>query len=187
MNPKTVASSRVEMSEVMEPQHANFVGKIFGGTILGLVDLCAYATSSRFAGGICVTASFDRVDFHDPIDVGELVTLVGHVTYVGRTSLETTIEVFAENLFTGVKRQTNTARVTMVALDENMRPREVPRLLCETREDKLRFLEGRLRRELRGVQSTELESMAARFAQTPEAELDRLMASGPQTSILGGD
>src|SRR5436305_8975428 len=130
---KTVASTRTEMSEIMQPNDANFVNKVFGGTILGLVDLCAYATSSRFAGGICVTASFDRVDFHEPIDIGELVTLVGHVTYVGRTSLETTIEVFAENLFTGVKRHTNTARVTMVAIDENNRPREVPRLIFETR------------------------------------------------------
>src|SRR5437762_9671530 len=131
---KTVTSTRTEMSEIMQPNDANFVNKVFGGTILGLIDLCAYATSSRFAGGICVTASFDRVDFHEPIDVGELVTLIGHVTYVGRTSLETTIEVYAENLFTAVKRHTNTARVTVVALDEKMKPKEVPRLICESRD-----------------------------------------------------
>ena len=182
--PKTVASTRVEMSEVMEPQHANFVGKIFGGTILSLVDLCAYATSSRFAGGICVTASVDRVDFHNPIDVGELVSLVGHVTYVGRTSVETTIEVFAENIFTGVKRHTNTARVTMVALDENERPREVPRLVCETREDKLRFLEGRLRRELRTKQREERERVFAGFREASDEELDQLMAAESLLHLL---
>ena len=165
------------MSEVMQPNDANFVGKIFGGTILSLVDLCAYATSSRFAETICVTASFDRVDFHEPIDVGELVTLIGHVTYVGRTSLETTIEVYAENVLTGVKRHTNTARVTMVALDENKRPREVPRLLTETRDEKLRFLEGRLRRELRVRQKEERERIAVAFQEADEAELDRLMSS----------
>src|SRR5579862_557557 len=119
---KTVSSSRAEMSQIMQPDAANLVGKVFGGTILGLIDLCAYASSSRFAGGLCVTASFDRVDFLTPIDVGELVTLVGHVTYVGRTSLETTIEVQAENLFTGQQRHTNTARVTMVHLDAQLKP-----------------------------------------------------------------
>src|ERR1700690_1438117 len=120
------------MSEVMQPQAANFLGKVFGGSILAKIDLCAYATASRFAGGICVTASFDRVDFHEPINVGELVTLISHVTYVGRTSLEMTIEVYAENLFTGTRRHTNTARVTMVHLDQNLKPQQVPRLICET-------------------------------------------------------
>jgi len=165
------------MSEVMQPNDANFLGKVFGGTILGLIDLCAYATSSRFAGGICVTASFDRVDFHQPIDVGELVTVIGHVTYVGRTSLEATIEVYAENLFTGHKRHTNTARVTMVGLDENLKPKVVPRLICETREERIRFLEGRLRRELRSRQSEERELIAQRLRTASDDELDRLMGA----------
>jgi acyl-CoA hydrolase len=175
---KTVSSSRTEMSEVMQPNDANFLGKVFGGTILGLIDLCAYATSSRFAGGICVTASFDRVDFHEPIDVGELVTLIGHVTYVGRTSVETTIEVFAENLFTGHKRHTNTARVTMVGLDENLKPKAVPRLICETRDEKIRFLEGRLRRELRSRQNEERERLARTFRSATDTELDGLIGAG---------
>ncbi len=92
------------MSEVMTPTGANFLGKVFGGTILSLLDLVAYATSSRYAGAICVTASFDRVDFHEPIEVGELVICEGMVHYVGRTSIEVTIEAFAENVFTGVRR-----------------------------------------------------------------------------------
>ncbi len=83
---RTTSSTRTEMSEVMQPQDANFLGKVFGGAILAKIDLCAYATSSRFAGTICVTASFDRVDFHEPIEVGELVTFVGVVSYVGSTS-----------------------------------------------------------------------------------------------------
>ncbi|HVT14133.1 MAG TPA: acyl-CoA thioesterase [Fimbriimonadaceae bacterium] len=172
---KTVSSSRAEMSEVMQPNSANLVGKVFGGTILSLIDLCAYASSSRFAGGLCVTASFDRVDFHEPIDVGELVTLIGHVTYVGRTSVETTIEVYAENLYTGNRRHTNTARVTMVHLDEGLRPKEVPRLICETREDKVRFLEGRLRREFRFKENEERERIAARFQAASDPDLERLL------------
>src|SRR5580698_2825780 len=136
------------MSEVMQPQDANFLGKVFGGAILSKIDLCAYATASRFAGTICVTASFDRVDFHEPIEVGELVTFVGQVSFVGRTSLEVTIESYAENVMEGTRRHTNTARVTMVALKDG-KSVEVPRLTCESRDDKIRFLEGRLRRQLR--------------------------------------
>lgn len=172
---KTVSSSRIEMSEIMQPSHANFLGKVFGGAILSLIDLCAYATTSRFAGGVCVTASVDRVDFHEPISVGELVILIGHVTYVGRTSLEATIEVYSENLVTSIRKHTNTARVTMVGLDENLKPREVPRLICETREDKVRFLTGRLRRELRFKQSEERDRIAQEFETASEEELDRLM------------
>ena len=112
---KPVSSTRVEMSEVMTPTHANFLGKVFGGSILALLDLVAYATASRFAGTVCVTASFDRVDFHMPIEVGELVTCIGSVSFVGRTSVEVTVEVYAENIFEGLRRHTNTARITMVS------------------------------------------------------------------------
>lgn len=163
------------MAEVIEPGDANFLGKAFGGAILSKIDLCAYATSSRFAGTVCVTASIDRVDFHEPIEVGELITLEGAVTFVGRTSLEVTIEVYAENVFSGERRHTNTARVTVVALKDG-KPQPVPRLICETREDKVRFLEGRLRRELRGVQKAEFEAIAQRFAAADAEALDRMMA-----------
>jgi acyl-CoA hydrolase len=166
------------MAQIMEPQHANFLGKVFGGTILSMIDLCAYTTASRFAGSLCVTASIDRVDFHEPIEVGELVTLIGIVSFVGRTSVEVTIEVYAEDIYKQTKRHTNTARVTTVALGKDSKPVEVPRLICETREDKIRFLEGRLRRELRTRQREERERLAARFQEASDAELDSLMASG---------
>lgn len=174
MQSRTVSSTRVTMSEVMKPTGANFLGKIFGGTILALLDLVAYATASRYAGAICVTASFDRVDFHEPIEVGELVICEGLVSYVGRTSVEVTIEVYAENVFSGMRRHTNTARVTMVAIKDN-KPAEVPRLICETREDKIRFLEGRLRREIRGLQRAEFDRLAETFRTADDAELDRLV------------
>ena len=164
------------MSEVMQPQDANVLGKVFGGAILAKIDLCAYATSSRFAGTICVTASFDKVDFHEPIEVGELVTFVGQVSYVGRTSIEVTIEIYAENVLVGTKRHTNTARVTMVALQDG-RPQVVPRLICESREDKIRFLEGKLRRELRAKHQEERSRIGAKFNSSTDDELDALLAA----------
>lgn len=162
------------MAMVMEPNDANFLGKVFGGQILAKIDLCAYATASRFAGTICVTASFDRVDFHEPIEVGELVTLVGVISYAGRTSVEVTIVVHAENLLLGHRRHTNTARVTMVALKDN-RPTPVPKLICETRDDKIGFLEGKLRRELRFKQREERQKIFDDFARSSDEELTALL------------
>ena len=173
---KTVASTRFDMSEIMTPNDANFLGKVFGGTILAQVDLCAYVTASRFAGEMCVTASFDRVDFHEPIEVGEVVSMSGVVTYVGRTSVEVTIEVYAENIYKKTRRHTNTARVTTVAVKDG-KPIPVPRLICETREEKVRFLEGRLRREIRARHRDEFDRFAERFKQASDAEIDRLMSS----------
>lgn len=159
------------MSKVMEPTDANFLGKVFGGSIMSLLDLTAYAVSARFAENICVTASFDRVDFHEPIEVGELVVCEGFVSFVGRTSVEVTIEVFAENIFAGKRRHTNTARVTMVSVKEG-KPHPVPRLICEDRDDKIRFLEGKMRREYRAVQREELARALEALKALTETELD---------------
>lgn len=171
---KSVSSTLTVVTEIIEPGDANFLGKAFGGAILSKIDLCAYATAFRFSGMVCVTASFDRVDFHEPIDVGELVSLEGMVTYVGRTSLEITIEVYAENLMTAKRRHTNTARVTMVALKDG-KPCPVPRLRCETRDDKIRFLEGQMRRDLRREQGLELKERLAGLHAASDEDLDVLL------------
>ena len=176
MNGKTAASTRVQMSELTTPEDANFLGKVFGGAILAKVDLCAYVTASRFSGEICVTASIDRVDFHEPIEVGEVVTMVGEVTYVGRTSVEVTIEVYAENIFKQTRRHTNTARVTTVAIKEG-KPTPVPRLICETRDEKVRFLEGRLRREVRAHHKAEYDRLMEGIQAAPDQEVDRMMTA----------
>lgn len=174
VNAKTVASTHTVMSEIMTPNDANFLGKVFGGRLLSLIDLCAYTTAARFSGEACVTASFDRVDFHEPIEVGEVVTMDGHVSYAGRTSVEVTIEVYAENILKNTRRHTNTARVTMVAIRDN-RPTPVPSLICETRDDKIRFLEGKLRRELRFRHREERQRMFDEYTRASDAELDALL------------
>lgn len=147
MDTKPVSASKTEMSQLMLPQHANVVGKVYGGTILGIADGVAYVCASRHAGPNCVTVAVDRVDFHESIYVGELVTFLASVHYVGRSSMEIGIEIFAENLKSGKKRHTNSCYFTMVCLDETGRPQEVPRLIPETPEEKRRFEEGEKRRE----------------------------------------
>lgn len=80
---KTVTETRTKLAQIMTPNDANVLGKVFGGSILAMIDLTASATSQKFAGTICVTAAFDRVDFHEPIEVGNLVSMVGTVTLRG--------------------------------------------------------------------------------------------------------
>jgi len=172
---RKVGETTTQLAQIMTPSDANFLGKVFGGSLLALIDLCASATAQKFCGLISVTASFDRVDFHDPIEIGELVTLTGHISYVGRTSMEVTIDVASTNLRTGASRHTNTARVTMVALRDG-KPSPVPRLVCETREEKIRFLEGRFRRDVRQKRQTELVETRDYMENAPDAELDRLLS-----------
>ncbi len=163
------------MAQRMTPNDANFLGKVFGGSILSLIDLTAASVSAKFARMTCVTASFDRVDFLQPVEIGDLVELEGFVSFVGRSSVEVTIDVHAVNLVQGERRHVNTARVTMVALKDG-RPAEVPRLICETRDDKLRFLEGRLRRELRQARLKENEEVRQSLQKSADEKLDKLLA-----------
>ena len=146
---KKVSESRTEMSQLMMPQDANAAGTVFGGTILSIADTVAYVCAARHAGPYCVTVSVDRVDFREPIRIGELVTFLASVNYAGRTSMEIGIKIFAEDLISGKVRHTNSCYVTMVAIDEKGKPTPVPGLLPETAEEKRRYEEGKLRRDER--------------------------------------
>lgn len=174
MKAKTVSQTIFYTSKIMTPEDANFLGNVFGGVVLSLMDLHAYATASRFAEAPCVTASFDRVSFDHPIEVNDLVQLRGYVSYVGRTSVEVTIEVTTENILTGKVQQTNTGHATMVAIRDG-KPSEVPRLICETREDKVRFLEGHARRDRRFLDEKELVKMRGAYENASLDELDHLI------------
>lgn len=146
---RSVSYSQTTLTELMIPSYANFGGKIHGGILLSLIDKVAYACASRHAGTYCVTVSVDGVDFLKPVEVGDLVSLMASVNYVGRTSLVIGIKVVAENVRNGIQRHTNTSYVTMVAKDDNDVPAVVPPLLLESEEDARRFLEAMKRRELK--------------------------------------
>ena len=154
---KPVESSRTTITELMIPSYANFGGKIHGGIILSLMDKIAYACSAKHAGGYCVTVSVDRVDFLEPIEVGELVSLLASVNYVGNSSMVIGIRVEAENVKQGTVRHTNTSYFTMVAKDDQGNPSQVPGLLLETPEDVRRYLEAIKRIQLRNRFQTELD------------------------------
>ncbi len=103
----------------------------------------------RHARKPCVTVSVDRVDFREPIMVGELIIMKGSVNWVGKTSMEIGVRVEAENLLTGVRRHTNSCYTTFVALDDNGRPTAVPPLICETEEEERRCRAAAARRQRR--------------------------------------
>jgi acyl-CoA hydrolase len=141
----------------MMPHQVNNHGHVFGGVVLSMVDRVAGVASMRHSGMPCVTVSFDKVDFKEPIFTGEVVTCKARVNFVGRTSMEIGVRVEAENLFTREKRHTNTCYVTFVAIDANHRPVPVPPLKLETDEDRRRLKEGQKRREARISLARELE------------------------------
>lgn len=136
---KPVAASHVTISELMLPSHTNFSGKIHGGYILSLLDQIAFASASKFSGNYCVTASVDTVNFLQPIEVGELVTLKASVNYVGRSSMIVGIRVEAENIQTGSIKHCNSSYFTMVAKDDHGKSVAVPGLQLKTKDDIRRF------------------------------------------------
>jgi len=144
---RPMSYSRGEISTWVMPHMQNVLGDLFGGHLMALVDQAAAVAAIRHAGGPAVTASIDRVDFRERIPVGALVTCVGMVDYVGNSSMEITVEVYAENASTGERRHTHTAHVVFVAIDDRGRPRRVPQLIPETPEEQARYGRAREHRE----------------------------------------
>ncbi len=131
--------SEAMIAELMMPQHANIMGNVFGGVLLAMVDRVAAVAAIRHARRPCVTVSVDKVDFREPIRVGELVTAMARVNFTGHTSMEVGVKVIAENVLTGERRHTNSCYLTYVALDDRGQPMEVPPVVPETPDEKRRY------------------------------------------------
>ena len=149
MEGKTVNQSAVTMAQQMNISDANHVGNVHGGIIMKLIDTAAGVVAIRHARANIVTASIDRLDFLHPVFVGDFVTMMASINFVGRTSMEIGVRVESENLMTGEKRHTSTAYLTFVALDSNGRPMPLPPLILETEEQRRRNHAARVRRENR--------------------------------------
>jgi len=152
---RPVRETQHETAQLMMPQHANVLGHVFGGVVLSMMDTTAAVSAIRHARLACVTVSVDRVDFREPIHVGDLVIMKSSVNFVGRTSMEIGVRVETENLLTGVRRHTNSCYLTFVAVDRNGRPVPVPRLKPETPEEIRRYEAAKMRRERRLQERTE--------------------------------
>ncbi|MGO4450874.1 acyl-CoA thioesterase [Phyllobacterium sp. TAF24] len=141
--------SRIEMVVLMTPDMANFSGKVHGGALLNLLDRVAFSCASRYSKQYAVTLSVDRVVFRQPIQVGELVTFRASINYAGRTSMEVGIRVEAEDIRSGERRHTNSCYFTMVAVDADGRPTEVPPFHPTTEIGQQRLRAAEVRRTLR--------------------------------------
>ena len=139
-----------QITTFVMPHMQNVRGDLFGGELMALVDQAAAVAAIRHAGGPAVTASIERVDFRERIPVGALVTCAATVDYVGNSSMDITVEVYAERVSSGEKRHTHTAHVVFVAVDEEGKPRRVPRLVPGTSEELERYARAERHRQSKG-------------------------------------
>ncbi len=149
MEGKRVRDTSVTMAQMMIPQDANPAGNVHGGVVVKIIDEAAGVVAARHARTDVVTASIDRMDFHHPVFVGDVLFFKASLNLVGRTSMEIGVRVEAENLMTGEVRHAASAYLTYVALDKNGRPTEVPPLILETEEEIRRNREAKVRRDVR--------------------------------------
>jgi acyl-CoA hydrolase len=156
MEPKPVTESCALISHWMGVTDANSAGNIHGGTIMKLADEAAGLAAIKHARQRVVTVGMDRMDFLVPIYVGELVTFRATVNAAWRSSMEVGVRVEAENLLAGSRRHTNTAYLTMVALDGDSRPAPVPPLLASSPDEQRRMREAEMRRANRLAERSEI-------------------------------
>lgn len=164
---KTPKESITVMTEVVLPNDTNALHNLRGGKILHWMDIASAIAAGRHSNSVVVTASVDNVSFENPIKLGDVVMVTAQVTRVFNTSLETHIEVWAENLPTQTRYRCNEAYYTFVALDSNGKPKKSVPLVPETEDEKKRFDGALRRRQLRLVlagrmkpeDATELKSL----------------------------
>ena len=154
--PHSPSATSAQLIRWMGITDANSAGNVHGGTIMRLADEAAALAAIKHSRKRVVTVGIDRVNFLVPIYVGELVTLSATVNAAWRTSMEVGVRVDAENPRTGDHRHTNTAYVTMVALDEEGKPALVPPLEAMTPTERRRMREAELRRANRLAERAEI-------------------------------
>lgn len=150
---KLVSASRVSLAQLMGPEHANNFGNVHGGAIMKLMDEAGALACIRHCQHRVVTVAVDMLTFHQPIRLGDLVTLTAEVSYVGHTSMEAEVHVVAEDLLSGECTFTNDAYFVYVGLDETGKPVSSPKLIPETEYERIRMNEGEVRQKYRISQS----------------------------------
>jgi acyl-CoA hydrolase len=148
---KTPKESATVMTEIVLPNDTNSLHNLRGGKILHWMDIASAIAAGKHSNAVVVTASVDNVSFENPIKLGDVVTITAKVTRTFNTSMETHIEVWAENLPSQTRYKCNEAYYTFVALDSNGKPKTSTPLLPETETEKKMLDSALARRELRLV------------------------------------
>lgn len=164
MEARTVDFSRTTITELMIPSFANFSGKVHGGILLGMMDKVAYVCAAKHSGAYCVTVSVDGVEFKEPVEVGELVSLSASINYVGNSSMIVGIRVESLKPKTGEKKHTNSCYFTMVAKNEDGTLKQVPKLIFQNNEDIRRFWDAKhlkkMRNDITVMLNTEVKELS---------------------------
>ena len=147
--PKKISDSQITMTELVLPNHTNQLGNLLGGQLMHWIDICAALSVAKHNQRVCVTASVDRIDFHQPIKLGDAVTLTSTINRVFKTSMEVGVKVYAQNFREGTKIHTNTAYLTFVSVGNDGKPVEGIEGIPETDDEKRRYDEALTRRENR--------------------------------------
>lgn len=149
MDKKVVRQSQVYTTQLVLPNDTNQLGNLLGGTLMHWIDIAGAIAAQRHSGRVCVTASIDELNFHDPIRLGEIVTLHASINRSFHSSMEVGVMVTAAGLEGGPPRRANNAYLTFVAIDELGHPVAVPELVPESNDEKRRYDEALVRREAR--------------------------------------
>ncbi len=145
---RKVADSRVETVHMVRPNHLNAAGRLFGGILMQWLDDVAGLVAKRHSRSNIITASVDNLRFIQGAYQKDVIVIIGKVTYVGHTSMEIRVDTYVENR-EGMRFPINRAYFTMVALDENDKPKKVPRLILESEEEKAEWEAAKKRRDMR--------------------------------------
>ena len=140
---RTVTHSRTEQVHIVMPGDCNQYFRLFGGQLVQWIDTVAAVVARRHSGSAVTTASIDRLDFLASASLNDLVVLTGRILFVGRTSMQIAVDTFVEDMQCKQRRMVNRATLTLVALGEDNRPAEVPRLTPETEEETADFAKGK--------------------------------------------
>jgi uncharacterized protein (TIGR00369 family) len=142
---KPVSASRITLSQLMHPEHANLLGNVHGGWIMKLVDEAGALACMRHSQQRVVTVAVDQLTFNHPIRIGDLVTIKAEVSYTGNTSMEAEVRVTAGNPLSDLVTHTNTAYLVYVALDEKGRSVTVPPIIPENEREERRLEHAKAR------------------------------------------
>ena len=138
-NTKKVSDSMVEQVFQVRPEHLNGAGRLFGGQLMAWIDEVAGLVGIRHSNGDVITASVDNLKFMRGAYLKDLIVLVGRITYVGHTSMDVRVDTYIED-HRGIRRSINRAYLTLVAVDENDKPRPVPGLTLENESEQAEWL-----------------------------------------------
>ncbi len=147
-NKRRISDSMVEQVYQVRPEHLNGAGRLFGGKLMEWIDEIAGLVAMRHSRSKVVTASVDNLIFIRGAYQNDLLVLIGKVVYVGNTSMEIRVDTYIEDL-EGMRRPINRAYLTLVAMDDNGMPRQIPGIILENENDKAEWEAGKKRKEFR--------------------------------------